>query len=295
MTLARRLLLTYYLCILNLKGGIGKTTTATHLAFYFATRGYRVLLIDCDLQNNSGKVLTRDLDPPTLTNVLKGEVPLHHAIRKVRDNLYLVPADLKLREASKHITASGIAGYTLLQRSLKALEKQKQLPEFNKNFSVADYHPTAPFIPLEECVFDIVVFDNASLPAATEAALYACDAILSPVMMNYLSYDGLFEIMEELENIMAGMGKEMEVLGVIPYALDGRFKITETYHLSLKKAYEIEVTVPVRTDSEVLYAQPKALTVFETNPTSRVAQDFRDLGEQVLQRIQESIQERTRG
>src|SRR2546421_9923673 len=85
MSIERSLSRTFSICILNFKGGVGKTTTATHLAYYISViLGYRVLLIDCDMQANSSSGLTKEIDGATLTNVLKGEVPLHHSIRKVR-------------------------------------------------------------------------------------------------------------------------------------------------------------------------------------------------------------------
>ncbi len=284
----RRLLRTFYLCILNLKGGIGKTTTATHLAYYFACiLGYRVLLIDCDMQANSSIGLTTELDGPLLTNVLQGEVPLHHAIRKVRENLYLVPSDRTLKEAAKHIISQGMGGYTLLQRSLKALETGEQLKMFHAKFPLASTR--SPFVPIEECIFDIVIGDNAGLTPVTEADLFASDAILSPVEMEYFSYEGVFVMMEMLEEVMNNMGRDLDILGVIPYNIDERFKMTDKYRISLKKEYEVEIAHPIRTDAAVKYAQPKAKTVFETEPHSNVAHDFQILGDQILARIQEDL------
>lgn len=284
----RQLLRCFYVCILNFKGGIGKTTTSTHLAYYFASIGLRVLLIDGDMQANSSRALTKKLDGPTLTDVLRGHVPLHHSIRQVRERLFLVPADQDLNKAAKHIISEGMSGYTVLERSLKALEQGKQLKQFDKMFPV--WTPEPPFIPLEECIFDIVIMDNAGFTSVTESSLYACNAILPPVEMEYFSYEGISLMLDKLEETMDDMGRDLEILGVIPYNIDERFKMTKTYTVSLKKAYEVEITLPIRTDAEVKYAQPKALTVFETAPTSNVAKDFAALGDQVLSRIKEDLE-----
>lgn len=46
-------------CVVNFKGGVGKTTICANLAAYFAERGKRVLMIDCDYQGSlSDTVLT---------------------------------------------------------------------------------------------------------------------------------------------------------------------------------------------------------------------------------------------
>jgi len=43
---------TAVISVLNLKGGVGKTTVTAHLGAAFASKGYRVLLVDLDLQGS---------------------------------------------------------------------------------------------------------------------------------------------------------------------------------------------------------------------------------------------------
>jgi cellulose biosynthesis protein BcsQ len=43
--------------VMNLKGGVGKTTVTAHLGFALARRGYRVLLLDLDLQGSLTQIL----------------------------------------------------------------------------------------------------------------------------------------------------------------------------------------------------------------------------------------------
>ena len=45
------------IAVVNMKGGVGKTTTAVHIAAGFATRSQRVLLVDADPQGNVRHIL----------------------------------------------------------------------------------------------------------------------------------------------------------------------------------------------------------------------------------------------
>ncbi len=89
--------------IQNFKGGVGKSTITVHVAQYFALRGYRVCVVDCDPQGSTTSYfgVNPDYDlteEDTLYPYLSQEVDtLHYAVRDTYwDQLKLVPANLSL-------------------------------------------------------------------------------------------------------------------------------------------------------------------------------------------------------
>lgn len=77
------------------KGGVGKTTTATALASFFAHHGLRVLVVDLDPQSNAGFVLGADpLAPGTGELILEKSTQL----QKVSDNLFVLTGGASLQD-----------------------------------------------------------------------------------------------------------------------------------------------------------------------------------------------------
>lgn len=101
------------IAVQNFKGGVGKSTVASHLAQYLAIRGYRVCLIDCDSQGSStalfgyvpdldiaeGDTLYRFFRHPEMESLV-------YAVRETHwDGLYLIPANLHLYSAEYELAA----------------------------------------------------------------------------------------------------------------------------------------------------------------------------------------------
>lgn len=236
--------------ILNFKGGTGKSSLVENFSYALALQGRRVLVIDCDRQGNAGTTLLATLpEPPTLTHVLKGEVPLVQAIRPARRNLDVVPSDSDLDTASAYIIAHR-AAYYLLGKAVSLLS------------------------------YDFVLFDHAgAYTPVMEAALLASTEMLIPCELEPYATQGLFGMFEKLSQTL--VDHELQNSGIIPYNVDLRYAMSRQYLKELREEFGDLITAPIRTDATVPRAQSMQQTVFEYDEEnkqhSRAADDFQTL------------------
>lgn len=87
---------------INLKGGVGKTTISTNLAYILAESwNAKILFIDNDKQGNASTWFNADTEKPTITNILLDGTPASEVIQHTRyPNIDLIPADIGLIEAN---------------------------------------------------------------------------------------------------------------------------------------------------------------------------------------------------
>ena len=86
----------------NLKGGVGKTTTAINLSACLAEKGKKVLAVDMDPQGNmtSGLGVDKDDIENTIYDLIIGEADIDESIYKeVDQNLDVLPTNVNLSGA----------------------------------------------------------------------------------------------------------------------------------------------------------------------------------------------------
>lgn len=102
------------LAVQNFKGGVGKSTLVTHLAQFFALKGYRVCVIDCDSQASTTAIfglnpdVDVDEDEDTLYPFFRhgGPPSLHYALRATYwPGIALIPSNLGLYDAEYEFAA----------------------------------------------------------------------------------------------------------------------------------------------------------------------------------------------
>src|SRR5690242_232938 len=108
------------IAVVNMKGGVGKTTTAVHVAAGLAARGRRVLLIDADPQGNIGHGF-RVRHTHTIEDLLIGTVAAEAAIvRGVRERFDVI-ASTPAAFALEQRLAGQTQRETILARRLRGL------------------------------------------------------------------------------------------------------------------------------------------------------------------------------
>jgi len=248
----------------NQKGGTGKTTICVNLAAGLVKLKERVLIIDLDPQGNSTVSVGISLKPDDLTvrEFIIGE----GRIEDVMVDSYM--ADLSIIPSSPdlaHIEVE-IANKSKNQFHLKkAIENSKEVLKS----------------------FDFIFIDcPPSLSLLTINGLCASNYVIIPVLADYLSLQGLANLLETIEQVKKKLNPELEILGIVPNMLDFRLKITEESLELLKETFKDKLFKNgIKICSRLRESPSFGKTIFDYAKTSQAAIDFLNLAKELKRRI----------
>jgi len=231
------------ICVINQKGGTGKTTTSIHLAAALAKRGSRALLIDCDPQGSVAVSLR--LTPNGLAQIFSREFSLSDVLQNFSANFDV------------------ITGGPLLLKVESELHQNDNLK--SKLFEThLDCEP-----------YDYVILDMApSRSLLNEAALYFCDEILVPVACDYLSLVGVRDVLEFVDRVGHDRGSKIQLRALVPTMYDTRSKISHESCTILERHFPSKVSDPIRQSTKAKEAPSFGKTLLEYAPSSTSARDY---------------------
>ena len=237
----------------NEKGGVGKTTLATHIAAGLAILGNRVVLIDADPQAHAA--ISLGISPrPALHDMLVRKATFKDVLEFVPPQVYapdgksqgqffVLPGDVETR-----VIPMLVPDVWLLRRRLSQMNG-----------------------------VDYVIVDTSPSPSLLHSMIYvATDAILYPTTCERLSFDGLVQSMAHTDEADIGRRPQLEAierLGIVPMMFRAK-TVEHSENLKvLKEHYPEMVWKPL--PQRITWAEASGLsqTVFAVGPHTSAANE----------------------
>lgn len=190
--------------VVTRKGGVGKTTTSTTMAYLLAKAGYKVALIDFDGQRHSTKlsgVMLPEKLPITIYEILSSlvmgeELPeIETYIIHTESGVDLIPANNRLDYFDKLMCNTDFAEYKLKE-----------------------------YVDTIRDRYDYILIDGMpKMGTAMINIMISCDGLIVPVQSETLAVEGMGEFMRAFHRIKTQANKNLEIegiswiLGEVPY------------------------------------------------------------------------------
>ncbi|MGD8331734.1 MAG: ParA family protein [Acidobacteriota bacterium] len=242
----------YAVC--NLKGGVGKTTSAVNIGASLARVGKRVLLVDCDPQCNLTNWLRANPGngEPTLYEILRGQATVRSAAIATRwPGLEVVPASPKLHE----IDRGALAGERVLWARM-----------------CEDY--------------DFALFDCSAAPGVVLTnALTAADEVLAPVQAKGMALGGLERLQRLVDDVVTRGNANATLTGILVCLFDGRTRIARVVLGELRARYgELVFDTVVHENVKLSEAADNRRPITDYDPESRGAAEYAAIAFELMTR-----------
>lgn len=240
--------------VYNIKGGVGKSTSAVNIAYLAAESGKRTLIWDLDPQGAASFALRV---PPAVEGgakeIVDGSRELDTLVVPTRyANLDILPADFSYRRMD-----------TLLDRHKKATKRLLKLMR-----------------PLSER-YDYLVLDcPPGMTLVAENIIRASDTLLVPMLPSPLSVNMLVSLMEFIQE------KHWDDVNVLPFfsMVDLRKKLHKQIMGELREEYPMILHSFVTYSSEIEQMSVRRAPLPSYSPNSRAGRAYRQLWAEINRR-----------
>lgn len=233
------------------KGGVGKTTTAIHIAAGLANRGAKVLLIDTDTQGHAAPML--GVTPAaSLAQVLTNDLSAEEATISARERLWLLAGGGELAEVKRQLSLQGANAEHRFGHALAPLQGQ----------------------------YDYVIVDTAGWDILNVSILLYVHDLLTPVSLEVLTLRSLVEFSKSVASLHT-QNPALSMKYILPTFLDGRVKKSQEILEQLQAHYGPRLCPAVRYSVRISEAPGYGQTIYEYAPNSPGAIDYQHVTEKI--------------
>ncbi|MDF2614776.1 MAG: ATPase involved in chromosome partitioning [Clostridia bacterium] len=258
---------THILCFVNNKGGSGKSTTCANIGYSLSSLGYKVLLIDGDMQLNLSLAY---FEEEFVLETAKSEKNLYAAIKYQKDlSDYILSTrypNIDMILSSTLMSSIEYELFTKWQREYILKNGLKKIVERNE--------------------YDYILIDSPpTLGGWVMNILCASHYMITPVEASPWGLFGLANLFDFLSDIKY-VTPDLQMLGVCITKADTRknyLKQTITALEELKHTYVFETYIKV--DSSIEWSQENGRPVMDYKKSSRSAIEYLSLTKEVVSRV----------
>lgn len=230
--------------VVNLKGGVGKTTTAVNLAACWGEMGKKVLLVDMDPQGSASLSVGVESEGQELLDALQGKTKLPVVSTEV-SGLDLVPSGIVMATANQWF----------------ANEVSNEILFHCLGMTHGDW--------------DHVIIDcPPGLGFHTMNALMASQHVLVPVEASFLGMNGLKQMVSAIESVRP-QNPDINIEAVIPCRAHRRRRIHWEIMDKLKEMFPGKVSPIIRENVSLAEAPGRGKPVILSARISKGADDYR--------------------
>lgn len=239
----------FRVAIVNMKGGVGKTTTSVNLSIGLADRGKKVLLVDMDPQGNVAHSLKIKANQNTIYDLMADDMVIDQVIRSnIRSGMDVIPS-------------SNVA-FGLENRLAGETLREKIFTRRMRHVNGYDY---------------VIVDTSPAMSLLTVNTLLYVDVVVLTVSMDQMAIIGAVQSLAGLKRVLSAFESPEKKILVLPTMVNAATNGSKETLAALEEDPDLAsflMPLVIRQDVKLSYAAASKRSIWEYDARTRAAEDY---------------------